>query len=99
MAYDPGAMEAALSAALGDDAALIAELRAAFFDGAATHVATLRGATSLVAWRAAGLRLKGLAASFGATRLIACADSLVAQNEIDPRSLHKIERAIAALHD
>ncbi len=33
MAYDPGAIDATLAAAVGDEPALIAELREAFLDG------------------------------------------------------------------
>lgn len=64
------AIEASLAAALGDDQVLLSELRGAFLDSAARHVEALREAQSDEDWRDAALRLKGLAASFGANALL-----------------------------
>ncbi|WP_157176471.1 Hpt domain-containing protein [Sphingomonas prati] len=75
MVYDPGAMEAALSAAVGDDPALAGELQAAFFDSAATMIAALAKAAGPAEWEQAAWRLKGLAASFGAIELMIAADA------------------------
>ena len=97
MAYDPGALDAALAAAVGDEPGLIAELRHAFFSSADAHVAALKSATSLADWQAAAQRLKGLAASFGARRLMDAASELIARAQIDPADLRKIERVLAAL--
>lgn len=97
MAYDPGAIDASLAAALGDDSALIAELRAAFVDSAGRACTALREAEDAVAWRTAALRLKGLAASFGAVRLMAIAGEAAEAAPHDPRITDRIERAIARL--
>lgn len=97
MAYDPGALEAALAAAVGDEPSLIAELRVAFFESASVHVEVLRRATVLDDWRAATSRLHSLAASFGALRLMDAATEASRAARIDPAQLRKIERAIAAL--
>lgn len=85
-----------MAAAVGNEPRLIAELRVAFFDSATLHVAALRAADSLDDWRAAAQRMKGLAASFGARRLMDAANEAL----VAPRTtlgLRKIEQAVAAL--
>ena len=67
MAVDPGAIDAALSAAVGDDPALIAELRAAFRDSARRGLAAIESAQDDAAWQAA--------ASFSVTTHSASASS------------------------
>ena len=62
-----------LAAAVGDEPALIAELREAFLDSVKRAVESLRASKEPQEWAAAALRLKGLAASFGAVRLMALA--------------------------
>lgn len=96
MAYDPGAIDATLAAAVGDEPGLIAELRLAFVEGAERASAALATASDLFAWQTAALRLKGLAASFGATRLMALAGQ-AADRPFDRAILVKLERAIARL--
>jgi len=73
MAYDPGAIDATLAAAVGDEPGLIAELRAAFVDSAEKTIDAIQAAENDEAWRLAAARLKGLAASFGAVRLMSLA--------------------------
>ena len=73
MAYDPGAIDATLAAAVGDEPGLIAELRGAFLESAMRALEGLAKADEPESWRSAALRLKGLAASFGAIRLMALA--------------------------
>ncbi len=97
MAYDPGALEAALAAAVGDEPGLIAELRVAFFASADAHIVALTCAGTIGEWRAAATRLHSLAASFGALRLMDVATLAAEAQRIDPALLRKIERAIAAL--
>ena len=97
MVYDPGALEAALAAAVGDEPYLIADLRVAFFASAELHVCALTHATSLDEWRDAATRLHSLAASFGAVRLMDDATQAATADHIDPAILRKIERTIAAL--
>lgn len=97
MAYDPGAIEAALAAAVGDEPGLIAELRGAFVDSARHFVEMLARTDDDVAWRVAAARLGGLAASFGAVRLMALANEAAAAVPGDPALLRKISRAIDRL--
>lgn len=96
MAYDPGAIDAALAAAVGDEPALVAELRQSFVDGAVAGVRAMRAADGDGTWSVAAMRLRGLAASFGAVRLMALAAS-AAQGGRDPAMLGKLERAVARL--
>ena len=97
MAFDPGAIEATLAAAVGDDPALIAELRIAFVDSAAGAVAAMTAADGPEAWRAAAWRLKGLAASFGAVRLMALATEAVQAGVPDRALLGRLQRMLARL--
>jgi HPt (histidine-containing phosphotransfer) domain-containing protein len=97
MAYDPGAIDHALSAAIGDDPALIADLRAAFIDSAYAALHLLEQAGDDAKWRDAALRLRGLAASFGAVRLAALAEEAAAAPAGDARALRLIRRNIARL--
>ena len=46
MAYDPGAIDAALAAAVGDEPALIAELRLAFVESAQRALAAMEAAVA-----------------------------------------------------
>ncbi|WP_419809527.1 Hpt domain-containing protein [Sphingomonas sp.] len=97
MAYDPGAIEATLAAAVGDDPALIVELRIAFVESAAAALTGLDLAAGPEAWVAAAGRLKGLAASFGAVRLMALASEAVKAGAPDPQLLGRIRRMVARL--
>lgn len=97
MAYDPGAIDATLAAAVGDEPALIAELRLAFTDSAARALEALRAATDVESWRATAWRLKGLAASFGAVRLMALAIEAADGTAGDADMLRKLSRAIERL--
>ena len=96
MAYDPGAIDAALAAAVGDEPALVAELRRAFVEGAIGAVHAMRAADGDAGWCGAAARLRGLAASFGAVRLMALAASAI-EGGRDPALLGKVERAVARL--
>ena len=97
MAIDPGAIDAALAAAVGDDPALIAELRAAFVESAQRSLAAIESAQDADAWRAATWRLKGLAASFGAVRLVALATEATRRPVGDPAMVKRLRQAIARL--
>jgi histidine phosphotransfer protein HptB len=96
MAYDPGAIDATLAAAVGDEPGLIAELRMAFVESAERVLALMKAAEDAAAWRAAALRLKGLSASFGAVRLMALASRAEAK-PLDSAVLAQIGRAISRL--
>ena len=97
MAYDPGAIDATLAAAVGDEPALIAELREAFLDGVKRCLEQLKSADSPDAWSSAALRLKGLSASFGAVRLMALASEAAAAAPNDGAVLRRLHRAIERL--
>ncbi|HEX8382316.1 MAG TPA: Hpt domain-containing protein [Sphingomonas sp.] len=97
MAYDPGAIEAALAAAVGDEPGLIAELRLAFHDSADRALNALTQAGDEPAWREACWRLKGLAASFGAVRLMVLASDAADQPPGDAVSLRRLRRAVERL--
>ncbi len=97
MAYDPGAIDATLAAAVGDEPGLIAELREAFLDSAKRALALLSAADDLEAWRGSALRLKGLAASFGAVRLMALAQEAADAPAGDAAVLRKLQRAVERL--
>jgi HPt (histidine-containing phosphotransfer) domain-containing protein len=97
MAYDPGAIDATLAAAVGDEPALIAELREAFLDGVQRCIETMKSADSPDAWASAALRLKGLAASFGAVRLMALATEAANGQAHDGAILRRLHRAVDRL--
>jgi HPt (histidine-containing phosphotransfer) domain-containing protein len=97
MAYDPGAIDATLAAAVGDEPLLIAELREAFLDSAKRGLAMLGAAEDIEHWQSAAYRLKGLAASFGAVRLMALATEAAALPVRDPAVLKRITRAVERL--
>lgn len=99
MAYEPGPLEAALAAAVGNDPALVEELRLAFLDSAERHAETLRLAQSDPEWQYAALKLKGLAASFGASDLIEAAERAAVSARGDAVALRAIGRALDAFRD
>jgi HPt (histidine-containing phosphotransfer) domain-containing protein len=96
MAYDPGAIDATLAAAVGDEPGLIAELRAAFVDSAEKTIGAIEAAENDDAWRLAAARLKGLAASFGAVRLMSLA-SEAASAPGNTDVVRTLRRAVARL--
>lgn len=97
MAYDPGAIDATLAAAVGEEPGLIAELRVAFHESAGRALLSLEEASSEGAWREAAWRLKGLAASFGAVRLMALASIAAERPAGDTRTLKRLRRAFDRL--
>jgi histidine phosphotransfer protein HptB len=97
MAYDPGAIDATLAAAVGDEPGLIAELRQAFLDGVREAAGALKAARAPQDWASAALRLKSLAGSFGAVRLMALAEEAAMRTTHDAALLRRIERAIERL--
>ncbi len=95
MAYDPGALNAALAAAVGDDPTLKAELRAVFLESASRQADLLMRSRCDDNWRTAAWRLKGLAASFGATGLMDAAEAAATGVPGDPGALRRIAAALA----
>lgn len=94
MAYDPGALDWTVAAAVGDDPALAAELRAAFVESALIAQAAMRCCAAEDDWIEAAQRMKGLAASFGALRLMAVAEAATTIPPGDPGLLRRMDRII-----
>ncbi|MBO9499606.1 MAG: Hpt domain-containing protein [Novosphingobium sp.] len=92
MAYENGALDATLAAAAGNDPALLAELRGAFVESLGLHVDLLRRARCDGNWNVAAMRLKGLAASFHAERLIGLAEEALEAAPGEPVVIRKLER-------
>ena len=99
MAYDPGALNAALAAAVGEDGALMAELKTAFTQSAERQLDLLGRARCDANWRIAAARLKSIAASFGVAGLILLADEAIKGAPGDPAVLRKIAAALAEFSD
>jgi histidine phosphotransfer protein HptB len=98
MAYNPGALDASLADAVGDEPALISDLRDTFLNSARAHVCAMDNATALGDWQVAAMRLHSLAASFGARRIMDAAVAAAQVPYVDKARLAKIERAISALN-
>jgi HPt (histidine-containing phosphotransfer) domain-containing protein len=94
MAYDSGALNASIAAAVGSDTGLMAELRDAFVESAARQLDLMGRARCDANWAFAASRLKGLAASFGAVGLMALADEALGGAPGDPVVLRKLKAAI-----
>lgn len=97
MAYEPSALDATLSAAAGNDAALEAELRAAFVASARGQADLLRRARCDANWRMAALRLRTIAASFHAESLLGLADAALVSAPGEPTVIRMIEEQCALL--
>ena len=91
MAYEIGSLDATLSAAAGEDAALFAELRQAFVDSLARQVDLLRRARCDGNWQITAMRIKGLAASFHADALIGLAEEALDAAPGDPLAVRRIK--------
>ena len=94
MAYDPGALNASLAAAVGADGALMEELREAFVEGALRQFDLMGRARCDANWVIAASRLKSLGASFGASGLASLADEALDGAPGDPVVLRKVRSAI-----
>src|SRR3712207_6817172 len=94
MAYDPGALNASLAAAVGSDNELMLELRAAFLESASRQLDLMGRARCDANWQLSASRLKSLAASFGAVGLLALADEALDGAPGDPVVLRKLASAL-----
>ena len=94
MAYDPGALNASLAAAVGSDSELLMELRDAFIESATRQLDLMGRSRCDANWELAAQRLKSLAASFGAVGLLALADQALDGAPGDPVVLRDIAAAI-----
>ena len=94
MAYDHGALNASLSAAVGNDSALMNELRDAFLESAARQHDLMGRSRCDANWIIAASRLKSVAASFNLTGLVLLADEALEGAPGDPVILRKVGNAI-----
>jgi hypothetical protein len=101
MSMDYGSFDTALKAAAGDDSALIAELRSTFVESAKRQLSLLSRSRCDANWQYTSWRLKGLAASFGAVRMMALADEASEGAPGDPVVIRKLGLAISEIeaHD
>ena len=97
MVYDPGALNASLSAAVGSDPELIAQLRADFLESVTRQADLMSRARCDANWQIAASRLKSLAASFAATDLLELADEALEGAPGDPVVLRKLKQALEGL--
>ena len=95
MVYDPGALNASLSAAVGSDGDLMAELRIAFVESVSRQVDLMGRSRCDANWRYAAARLQSLAASFGAAGLMELAKEALEGAPGDPVVLRKLNVAMA----
>lgn len=97
MSVDYGSFNSALKAAAGEDTSLIAELHASFIESAKRHVNLLSRSRCDANWQYSSWRLKGLAASFGASNLMQLADEASNGAPGDPVIIREMTRAIAEI--
>src|SRR4028118_2357839 len=97
MAYDPGALNASLAAAVGHDGALLDEFRDALPERAARQHDLMGRSRCDANWVIAASRLKSLAASFNLTGLVVLADEALEGAPGDPVILRQIGHAITSL--
>ncbi|MEZ5708838.1 MAG: Hpt domain-containing protein [Blastomonas sp.] len=98
MAYETGSLDVALNAVVGDDQALMAELRQAFISSAERQIDLLQRSRCDANWHFAALRLKGLAASFGVGQVIELADQALEGAPGDPVVLRSLQQAVSGLN-
>ena len=97
MNFDAGSLSSALAAAVGEDASLTTELRDAFLDSGERLADILARSRCDANWYGAALRLKGLAASFGAMGLMSAAEEAADAAPGDPVALREVRGALAAM--
>lgn len=96
---DYGALNTALHAAAGDDPALVHELRQAFVDSALRQLDLMSRSRCDANWQYSCLRLKGLAASFEASKLLALADEAIEGAPGDPVVLRQLTAALEEIRN
>ena len=94
MSFEPRSLDRLLAEAVGEGSPAAAELRALFLASATGHVAAMTQAAGVPQWRSEALRLQGLAASFGMTRLMEVA-ARAADAGPDPLLLDAVADALA----
>lgn len=97
MAYLGEAIDAHLVSALGDDPALLRELRRAFLESALGTLDLMERARCDANWQVAAERLEGLAASFHGAELIELAQEARGGVPGDPAILRRIRALLAEI--
>lgn len=92
MAFQGGDLDATFASAAGEDAALLAELRAVFAESLDRQIDLLRRARCDGNWNVAAMRLKGLGASFNAPHLVRLAEEALDSAPGEPTVVRKLER-------
>ena len=92
MVFSIGHLDGTLAAAAGEDAALLAELRALFAESVDRQIDLLRRARCDGNWAVAAMRLKGLGASFHAPDLVDLAEEALDSAPGEPVVIRKLER-------
>jgi hypothetical protein len=95
MAFSSPHLDATFAAAAGEDAALLAELRAVFGESLDRQIDLLRRARCDGNWAVAAMRLKSLGASFDAPELVSLADEALDSAPGEPVVVRKLERFAA----
>lgn len=95
MAFESGDLDATLAAAAGDDPALFAELRNAFFESVERQVDLLARARCDGNWAVSAMRLKGLAASFQAEDLMVLAEAALDAAPGEPGVVRSLKNYLA----
>lgn len=97
MAYHFHGFDSALVAAVGEDVGLISELRTALYESAIHYADLLERARCDANWEIAAHRLKGVAASFGASAVSAAAEFALNSAPGDPVAIRKVKAEVACL--
>ncbi len=97
MSFDSGPLDRYISAAVGDDPAMAAELRNSFATSAHELADLMRRARCDANWHIAAERLKSLAATFGIIPLIQLAEAAMDGAPGDPAVLRDINQVIDAI--
>jgi hypothetical protein len=97
MSFEGGNLNASLAAAVGDDPALLYDLRRAFLESADRQVDLLSRATDEAGWHLALWRLKGLCGSFGVMHMIALVEEAEKTAPADQKMLRRIRSALSVL--
>ncbi|MDE1466635.1 Hpt domain-containing protein [Aurantiacibacter sp. D1-12] len=94
MAYAHGDFEMALTAAAGEDLALLAELRTSFVESMRAQLDLLSRSRCDANWNMAAQRMRGLGMSFHASELVKLADEALDGAPGDPAVLRKLDALI-----
>jgi HPt (histidine-containing phosphotransfer) domain-containing protein len=97
MAIDHAGLDWGIATALVDDAALMAELRAALYEDAMAAADLVKRSRCDANWISAVHRLQSLAASFGAPALAKASKLALELAPGDPQSIKAIEAAVHVL--